>query len=119
MAYNGNVKLPKGHRDEWKWYQRTQGPGPFCAFHSFSGICGRPCPSTDALKTHIETDHFRKCPHRCMLCQWGFERQDLLNGHLENHARQLGQCAHCGTKFTDTPNYLQHLIQTHGSPTNG
>ena len=101
-------------------------------------FCDRVCESTQKLKAHIRSKHFRDTTFKCDICDkrlgepyalsthkkthssggkkflcavWGkgFVNKSKLNEHAKHHALDRVTCAHCSTTVGDKKSLQDHL----------
>lgn len=74
--------------------------------------CDKVYVSMPALSMHILTHQLK---HKCTVCNKGFSRPWLLQGHMRSHTGEKPYgCAHCGKAFADRSNLRAHM-QTHSA----
>ena len=103
-----------------------------------AGFCDRVCKSTQKLKAHIRSKHFRDATFECNICGKkfgepytlsthkkvhssggrkflcavcgkGFVNKSKLNEHTKYHALNRVTCAHCSTTVGDKKSLQDHL----------
>jgi len=77
-------------------------------------LCGKICPSRNAILKHKRFVHFRQRIHICITCDKSFKTSIALKEHISTHTGELlYTCPYCPKQFRSGANYHAHRKRKH------